>query len=280
MAMRDAGMEPKQISSVSGGSVTNMFLAYHRGDGSDAAWEAATERLFRLIVDRGVLTPGWLAGIGVIYLSPVVALSVAAVSVGLPSWPWLVALAAVWLTLVLMRGLFIEELMARRYFGSSRRAVRWRDLSGPIEHVVCATDLVTGRPFYASTELQTVFRRTDDPSELELPQTTVAWSQRSRPRGLTCEAEDLPAAALLRASAGFPGIPPRRIRFSKESCSPSHEASGSAVLPRVVFLSDGGVWNNLATQPFEDRFLFDEYGPWIVMVIDASAALPVSHPLV
>jgi hypothetical protein len=269
-------VEPLQISSVSGGSVTNLYLAHHRGDGSESAWQASTESLFRLIVDRGVLTPAWLTVIAGFYAAPVIAFVAVGVTVGLPSWPWTLLIAALWLTAVLLRGLLVEGLMARRYFGRSGRRVTWANLGSAPERVVCATDLVTGRPFYASTQRQTVFRRTDDPAELELPQTTVAWNERTRPVGVTCEASGLRASALLRASAGFPGIPPRRLRLAR-GCTSSESVSGRR-LPPVAFLSDGGIWNNLATQPFEERFLFDLYGPWIVLVVDASAALPPVRP--
>jgi hypothetical protein len=49
-------------------------------------------------------------------------------------------------------------------------------------------------------------------------------------------------------------------------------------VPRFLFLSDGGIWNNLATQPFEDRFLWGDYGPWVVVVADASATLDFTSP--
>ena len=61
-------------------------------------------------------------------------------------------------------------------------------------------------------------------------------SRASRP--LTAETNSI--AGIVRASAAFPGIPPRRTPMLHDPRFP--------VGPRVAFLADGGLWNNLGTQ--------------------------------
>jgi hypothetical protein len=144
-----------------------------------------------------------------------------------------------------------------------------------VEHVFCATDLVMGRPVYFSTrEGGLVFRRTADlppgaPPRTRKPQAKFDELDLSR-LGCIYRAGTIDLASVVRASAGFPSIPPRRTVWTDWEAK---ESQSSTVTPSVGFLSDGGIWNNLATQPFEDGFLWGKYGPWVVVVADASAAL-------
>ena len=267
MALRDAGKLPRQIASVSGGSITNAFLADRffsdkARDGrvdDDDAWADATRRLFEMIVEQGVLTRPWISALAVLLGLPPLLLGAAAL-LGWLTWPTIALLTTVWLTAALLRGLLVEKLIARRLFGRSRRTLA--DLeSSSLEHAICCTDLVTGRPVYASTrDGGVLFRRLEDRSS-ETPLTVQSGDAQKRELERTGTLHRIPglsAAGLVRASSGFPGIPPRRIRL---------DASPPALL------SDGGIWNNLATQPFEDAFLWTHDGPWVVLTADASSPL-------
>ena len=157
-----------------------------------------------------------------------------------------------------------------------------------VEHVICCTDLITGRPLYAYTGLRGHTRKAKDIyrvyEDLPVgvgPLMTTPWSQREvlSNIGIHCLSKGLTVPALVRASAGFPGIPPRRVTLSPLDSEQHPE--GQKRVPSVSFLSDGGIWNNLATQPFEDGYLRsrvtgdgspDDYGPWVVVVADASRA--------
>src|SRR4051794_21234750 len=154
---------PSQISSVSGGSITNMLLAAGGErcgtSASDQEWAALTEDIFDR-VRRGSLTTPWLA----LLASLLLLLPAGAVVAAMTDGGRLVALllAIVWLGLLVLRGQVIERLMARRYLGAARRA--FVDLAGPAsgrQNVLCCTDLVLGRPVYFAADGR-VFRRTAD----------------------------------------------------------------------------------------------------------------------
>ena len=55
-------------------------------------------------------------------------------------------------------------------------------------------------------------------------------------------------------------------------------------LSAISFLSDGGIWNNLATEPFADNFALRAggrrflYGPWDIVIADASGAVGSIKP--
>jgi len=142
----------------------------------------------------------------------------------------------------------VEHLLDASCFRSARR-VRLADLqSAEVEHVICCTDLTRPAPFYVSSwSAGRIYRR-----DLDHPigkRTGTLW-----------RAPELPLAAAVRASAGFPGIPPRRLRLSQferveEPKLTINPEPAQAFRSPTVFLSDGGVWNNLATQVrLEDRF--------------------------
>ena len=107
----------------------------------------------------------------------------------------------------------------------------------------------------------------------------------------TFDGGDQSIAGIVRASAAFPGIPPRRVSMPDDP-NPKFPAG----LPKVAFLADGGLWNNLGTQVLrEDRFL-GRYGeledgvlrPYFsadgfgipLLCYNGSAQLRPSHPFV
>ena len=290
MAMRDAGREPKQISSVSGGSITNAVLARNyfakvphdmKGMSEDEFWMSETKALFDTVVNKGVLTKGWVRALLVLMALPPLALILLVMLGVAPPWYVTITVLALWITLILLRGLLVEWLIARRFFGDAPGKVHIEDLQNEkVEHVICCTDLITGRPLYASTGLggdtpkaKDIYRIYEDLPLGVGPRTTMPWSERKVMSnvGIHYDSKSLSVPALVRASAGFPGIPPRRMKLSPLD-SDEHPQRQKRV-PSVSFLSDGGIWSNLATQPFEDGYLWGDYGPWVVVVADASAPL-------
>lgn len=288
MAMRDANREPTQISSVSGGSITNAVLARNyfakvphemKGMSEDEFWQSETRALFDTIVSKGILTKSWLRSLLILMVLPPLAIVLLFILGASPAWYVTLTVLIIWISLILLRGLLVEWLIARRFFGDASDKVHLEDLhnkkaDAPVEHVICCTDLITGRPLYASTRNGGhIYRIYDDRPPGVGPRTTMPWSQVkeiSNP-GIQYASQRLTVPALVRASAGFPGIPPRRVKLSPLESS-DHPQRPMHV-PSVAFLSDGGIWSNLATQPFEDGYLWGGYGPWVVIVADASAPL-------
>lgn len=111
------------------------------------------------------------------------------------------------------------------------------------------------------------------------------------------QAKDLTIAEVVRASASFPGIPPKRLSFGRFSrvrrieelrltfggCV--HETGDPPALRArgVAFLGDGGLWNNLGTHVLrEDQFLRGKRSHGVlphILCINASAPLPPSSPI-
>lgn len=288
MAMRDAGKQPKQISSVSGGSITNAVLAYkyftkasNNKNADEALWEQETRWLYETIVNKGVVTKTWVRFLLAFLILPPVAFMVMALLGMVPPWQVTVPMGVAWATVLLLRGLLIEWLISRRYFGGIFKGEGLATLAhSETEHVICCTDLVTGRPLYVSTRNGgQIFRRFKD-RPVGIGPRTVAPAEASleiQNMGVLYSAPTLSIAAAVRASAGFPGIPPRRLQLNRFERVPDDEGK-DLDLSSLAFLSDGGIWNNLATQPFEDGFLWSTYGPWVVIVADASASLDSAKP--
>jgi hypothetical protein len=262
LALVDRGLGPKilQVASVSGGSMTNAFLAHrcNLAQASHGQLDDHARAFVRAIVEDGVLTP---AVIALLLTGCAVAGVLAATALGWLLAPWaagaVVTALAVALGLIvaaaayMLNGKLVEVLIHRRFFAA------WKQPDMPVypptlrgiagrstEHLFCMTDLVLGTPVYASSSQGGMWFRRLDP----------AWTGRQRPFR-TCHAEGLKLAQVVRASAAFPGIPPLRMKFPGDfrldlADYPAYRA------PRVGYLADGGIWNNLGTQALrEDRFL-------------------------
>jgi hypothetical protein len=265
-------------------------------------WERATCNTFRAIY-RGSLTRTWLAVIGAFILGlPILCLILYSIQ-SLPPPLILGPIFAPWLTALFLRGHLIEALMARRYLGKGWPTRKLGDLL-PCnkdgnqyfrqEHVFCCTDLLIGRPVHFKANSGpgprfSVFRRTTDPPGGHLPFSILP----RRPDQLTSygsvedDVDAVPLSGILRATAGFPGIPPRLFQWKRlrkvplkqpteddpverAELQPGSAETSNIILPSQGFLSDGGIWNNLATEPFEDQFMLDKRGPWDMLVSDAS----------
>lgn len=166
LALVDRGLAPRilQVASVSGGSITNAFVAQRahlEALGPEGLDDIATE-LATTIIRKGVLTVRWIV---VTILTPVIVGIAAGVILRrtIVPWAWLtVAIgAAIAFAGLLGRGLVVDWLLDRRYFRRTRlvgartrrERARFASLSGRrIDHVLCATDIALGLPVYASTQ--------------------------------------------------------------------------------------------------------------------------------
>ncbi len=225
------------IASVSGGSLTNGFVASRIdfAKASPSEFVAVAADLARRLVHRPVM------GRLIIALYAVLAAS-GAVSLVLVAWGWPVAvplwvripILPAWGLLFLLRGTLIEYLLSRAYFSASStngRVAPSLECRRSTAHVFSATDLGRGAPVHF-----------------------VAWE-----RGhVYCPAHGwglaghIKLATAVRASAAFPGaFPPRLVRSRRLQMSGgSHLGWPTETAPWALYVVDGGVWSNLATDWF------------------------------
>lgn len=216
------------ISSVSGGSITNGYVGL-KADYTTQSSEQFRELaggLARQIASRGTLF-AW-AGTR-LYIITLVLLGLATFAVWLLPWHWLarlglfVAALALWdLLLVRRRG----EICGRAY-----AATLFRQPSGSppglssisregVDHVICATHLHAGEHVYFSGRFVYSYR--------------FGWGTPG----------DLPLHVAVQASTALPGgFPPRWIRSGRFGFD-----GGAERVPKVIALSDGGVYDNMADQ--------------------------------
>ena len=233
----DAGLNSRvrSIASVSGGSLLNAFVAQECDFGEENCkdkFERVAQRFVDLLVTGSTFSKPLLICLAVFTLVPVVAFAL-----GYPpqvTVPFRALGISLLLGLFLLRGHVLEFLVGRRFFGSSLRRAKLGKETTTVEHVFCATDLATNEPFYFSTW---------NSGHAFTP--TRGWSRASH----------LSLGAVVRASAAFPGaIPPRRFRLVGTKLFRSHFDFDRRRRPTTAFLSDGGVWNNLATDWMDSRF--------------------------
>ena len=280
MAIVDRGLGPRvlQVASVSGGSITNAFVAQRvrlealgPGELDDIAME-----LTATIIRKGVLTPGW---IGLLLLTPLALGVVAGIIFRalIVPWTWLAVVIGVGVILagLMARGLATEWLLDRRFFrpaaveGSRHRdRARLSSLSGrQIDHVFCTTDLALGLPVYASSQHGGIIWR-------RLKFERIQVSGDVGPPIQTFDAGRLSIAELVRASAAFPGIPPRRLRIPPDPANALVAQS-----PPLAFLADGGLWNNLGSQALREDGFIGSYATWDGGVLRPCGRAPREMPL-
>lgn len=278
LAIVDRGLGSKilQVASVSGGSITNAFVAQRvklerlePGQLDDTARELATT-----IIQKGVLTRRWIS---VLFFIPLILGAVAGIIFHLYVIPWTWLSVSVGISVALMgffaRGLAVEWLIDRRFFRLSTPAKscnHWdraslASLSGSqTDHVFCMTDLVLGLPVYASSQHGGfIWRRLKLEPEF-----------RNQMPFQTFSASGVSLAELVRASAAFPGIPPRRLKAPPDKDNPRVSES-----PHEIFLADGGIWNNLGSQVLREDGFIGSHAAWDAGVIRPYGYAPEDMPL-
>lgn len=290
MALVDRGLNRRivQVSSVSGGSILNAVLV-HRGVNLNTVtseeFDAVARDITSVIARRGVLTKQWLAvaasliigcgalaGFGYSETSAPSAFIFLAVLIG-------AGIPLLWL------GHFVTWRLRKSFFPGSPSQPLSKLSPTPVDHVFCASDLITGFPVYITTwDGGLLWRRTSD---------LATMGGRPGTEGELWSAKSLQLAEVVRASAGFPGIPPRRIavgrhsrpsRVIKRVDRPLTFGGKAPELPNwengtVMLLSDGGIVNNLGTQSLrEDGFFQGKTRQWSISVlVAANASAPITR---
>lgn len=219
--LMDAGKAPEftAVTSCSGGSLTNACagLADLRSE-SPSAFRERMRPLARACATTGTLFAGgltvaYLAGVGLLLAGGLIG----AVLIG--AW-WAPVLVLVTLVVVgwllMLRGVLAEITFDKQLFHGARLPA----LNGGIDHVLCATDLQTAEHVYFSS----------------------AWV-RSYRLGVG-RSDQVTLARAVQSSAAFPGgFYPRRLPI--DSMGFEHPDVIESML-----LSDGGVYDNMATEWF------------------------------
>ncbi|WP_454345431.1 hypothetical protein [Streptomyces canus] len=281
MFLVDAGLNRRvsEITSVSGGSITNAYVAQRRD------FTAVTASEFDVIAQGLVrrVTQGLVSRRVVIAVYGLTGLAVLTVVIGWPvdlPWPVDVLLVAVYGAGLLVRGMLLTWMLDAKLFRGRGLPRRLGEMpAAAVNHVFCSTDLDSTLPFYLSTRHPFLYS----------PKWGAASSEQSAQLSVT---------TAVRASAAFPGgVPPKRLatdQFGLKRTTPQLtawlEARGREMRPEDVgtlYLEDGGVWNNLGTDWFEaDTQAFvaearglDSAAAKRVIAIDATPPPPVATNL-
>jgi len=193
--LADAGKnrEVTSISSVSGGSLTNAYVAqvgrYHEFE-AQAFW-GKMKAFTRQVALKGTLWASTFTWIYVIIL----VLSLAATFLSwLVPWPWMARLVLFLATLVVWQKAIAERrgeicgwALATTLFSQDKKPTLLKDIERRIDHVICATDLHAGEHVYFSGNFVYSYR--------------FGWGKPGT----------LPLYVAVQASAAFPGAFPPPI---------------------------------------------------------------------
>jgi predicted acylesterase/phospholipase RssA len=241
----DAGKnaEVGAVSSVSGGSITNGYVAQQteltRTDPD--AFDAAMAPLVRSVATDGhhawSPVPTWyvvadigtaLVGLLAMLTAVVLAFLHFALDVTVPLLAGGFVLVVVALQVFELRSLMVERALARQYFAPGGKRTRLADVARSVDHVICTTELQSALHLYFSPRFVYTYRLgVGEPAQLSLA-TAVQCS--------AC----LPVAfAARRVSA-------RPFGFTGGDPAPDQPADVGHVV-----LSDGGVYDNMADDWFD-----------------------------
>lgn len=259
------------VSSVSGGSLTNAYVA------QSANFRAMTGPQFESLVrpfvcrvaHRGTLW-GWCGTW--LYLAAVVVSLIVLALVFVSAWPWPLRLVA-FLALLLVsasliwskRGHVCGRAYAATIFSAAGRPRRLAEIEKTaIDHVICATELHFGEHIYFSGNFVYSFR--------------FGWGKPG----------DMPLHVAAQVSSAFPGgFPPRWLPTARHQFQINKlKDHGWGPLPKKMALIDGGVYDNMADQwltGMAARLQRDPgpshniQAPQEIVVVNASGNLPYSN---
>lgn len=244
--LADAGKLPEvtSIASVSGGSITNGYVAQTldisaSNDGS--VFESAVRPLAQQLARRGSLFASWVT---LVYIAVLVLTGLAAL-VG----PWFIPIAGIAQFLIFLAGLLLwagfvasrrswiaARAFRRVFFSPNGTATLLCDVNGAVDHVFCATELQSAEQLYFAKTFVYGYRfGLGVPGSLRLHDA-------------------------VQASACLPGAFParwfwtsrHRFRYPADEAHPDDPCPDledrPAKRPAFMMLTDGGVYDNMADQ--------------------------------
>lgn len=229
LADADCNQSVSSIASVSGGSLTNGFVAQSLDYSSATPEEfhAVARKLARQLVKGGTL---WATPFTWAYLALLALLGLAAV-VGVWFLPLALPLRVVvfFLALVLVgwiagwRGVVCTRAFASSLLNRDGQATRLADVHKEVDHVICAADLHWGEHVYFSGRFVCAYR--------------YGWGTPG----------DVSLAEAVHASAAYPGgFPARWLPTERHGFREPGDERASGV--RSLALVDGGAYDNMADE--------------------------------
>ncbi len=226
--LTDAGVNRSviSVSSVSGGSLTNAWIA-QGGDYSRLATDGLARLVssfVRRVAHRGTLWASWTTWVYLVTMIAgflaVVALWWLPVDVLVRTTCFLLGLAG-WSVYAQLRNRMCARALQKTLYSSDGSPTLLRDIRRTnVQHVICATDVRVGHHVYFSGGFVCSYR--------------LGWG---------CPAE-LSLADAVQVSAAFPGaFPPRWLKTTQHRF-----LHGSGKTPSFMALSDGGIYDNMAEQ--------------------------------
>jgi hypothetical protein len=280
----------RAISSVSGGSILSGFVASRCDfrEVDPESFDAVAGDLLGRTVRRGLLHSSivW-AYIGLIALAGVVliGLSLFDFPLAVPWWT-LVAGWFCWAAVLLLRGVVLTFQFRRILFKGEGSVATSADVTSSVEHIFCATDLPTASPLYFSTwnggyvcspvygtaegagfGLDVIVRSSAafpggiPPKRLALWRLSFpgpdaidefAWNRRRRDSAWIRWREERLQKKLERTERHWWLSTSERNQIILKVRRRIERYNYHAMIRRrpSAFLADGGIWNNLATDPF------------------------------
>jgi hypothetical protein len=224
LADAEKSREVVSIASVSGGSMTNGYVAVRTdyADSNGEAFQKVAAPLARQIAQRGTVMAVWTTWA---YLALLAIGLVGVVLVWLLDLQWVFRLLVivlallVWAKLAEQRGRICGLAFAKTLYLVQGRPARLRDIHARVDHVLCATDLHAGEHVYFSGRFVCSYQ--------------FGWGQPA----------ELPLHTAVQCSAALPGVfPVRWLRTGPHGFTKGNQAD------TVMALVDGGVYDNMADQ--------------------------------
>jgi predicted acylesterase/phospholipase RssA len=262
MYVVDAGraQDTSSIASVSGGSLTNGFVAQtldFRGATKDAFEQQVVKPLASQIAQRGTLYVPWLSKLYLLLLGLGFAAAFLPIWL-LQSWGWRVlavlALLVVWGWFAGKRGWICAQAYRSTLFSPGGATTLLKNIATEVCHVICSTELRTAQSVYFSGDF--VYAYAFGPGQ----------------------PDEMPLYQAVQASAAFPGgFPPARLPAKRHRFEKNPGPKGSKV--GSLILTDGGVYDNMGDQwarGFNQRvaawpWLGGKSAPKQLVVVNASA---------
>ncbi len=263
MYVVDAGraQDTSSIASVSGGSLTNGFIAQTLDFGAvtkDAFEQQVVKPLASQIAQRGTLYVPWLSKLYLLLLGLGFAAAFLPIWLLEVAWGWrllaVLVLLAVWGWLAGKRGWICARAFRSTLFAPGGTTTLLKNIATNICHVICSTELRTAQSVYFSGDF--VYAYAFGPGQ----------------------PDDMPLYQAVQASAAFPGgFPPARLPARRHRFEKNPGPKGSKV--RSLILTDGGVYDNMGDQwarGFTQRvaawpWLAEKRAPKQLVVVNASA---------